>query len=91
LMETVAYTKQRVLIEKGGKPVAALVSVADLQSLESTDSKETAEARRKAAQDWLARANEIRAMLEKDMEDRGLPSAADLLREAREERMNDLP
>ena len=41
LLEEVAHGDQRVLIERRGRPVAALVSVADLEVLEqdSTDSQ----------------------------------------------------
>lgn len=90
LMETVAYTKERVLIERRGKPLAAMVSVADLQRLEALESRDATQARVKAFDDWLAEADRIRAMLKKDLGGRELPSAADLLREAREERMDDL-
>jgi prevent-host-death family protein len=37
LIGSVAYGKERVLIERHGRPVAALVSVDDAQSLEEAD------------------------------------------------------
>jgi prevent-host-death family protein len=37
LLARVAHTGERVIIEKHGKPVAALVNVRDLEKLEQTD------------------------------------------------------
>jgi prevent-host-death family protein len=93
LMETVFYTKQRLIVERRGKPMMALVPVADLARLESMESKEDEQAWLKAFDEWLANAEKIRAKLAEELRATGqtLPSAADLIREAREERLNDLP
>jgi prevent-host-death family protein len=93
LMETVAYTKQRIIVERRGKPMMALVPVADVARLESMDSKEAIQARRQALEDWLVEAEKIRLKIAEELRATGqtLPSAADLIREAREERLNDLP
>lgn len=40
VLNRVAYTGERVLIERNGRPVAALVSVADLRAMESRENAE---------------------------------------------------
>jgi prevent-host-death family protein len=87
LMETVAYTQQRFLVERRGKPMMAWVPAADLAKLEQMENEESSAARRRRLAEWLAEADRLRKTIEEHLDGRELPSAADLLREAREERM----
>lgn len=85
LMETVAYTKQRVLVERRGKPMAAIVSVADLARLETMESEAAQKNRQKEIDEYFAEARKLRAWWLDKLGGQALPPAADLLREAREE------
>jgi prevent-host-death family protein len=87
LVETVAHTKQRFLVERRGKPMAAIVAVADLTRLESLEGIDDIEIRKQELDAWLTEADRIRNMVEAHLQGRALSSAADLLREAREDRM----
>ena len=85
LMETVAYTKQRVLVERRGKPMAAIVSVADLARLETMEDEASQKNRQREIDDYFAEARKLRAWWLDRLGGQVLPSAADLLRDAREE------
>lgn len=91
IMEQVAYTKQRVLVERRGKPMIAIVPAADLARLESMDSDEAVARRKQAMNQWLTDAAALQAKIMADWQGNDRPAAADLIREAREERLNDLP
>jgi len=85
LMEAVAYAKRRFLVERRGKPMMALVTVADLMKLEEIDREEPDRDRQKDLEEWLAEADRIRAWWTERLGGEHLPPAAELLREAREE------
>ena len=61
LMETVAYTKQRVLVERRSKPMAAIVSVADLARLEDMESEAAQTNRQKGLDDFFSEAQKLRS------------------------------
>lgn len=85
IVNRAAYGGERIILLSRGKPRAALVSVEDLQRLESLgeDERELRKARRRA---WL---EEARALREEIMARRGgipLPDSAEELNALREER-----
>jgi prevent-host-death family protein len=86
LVARVAYTGERVIIERRGKPMMALVSMADLKRLEElADDQEAIRRQRMAA---LERA----AALRQEMKQAGifLSDSAELINQLREERDHEL-
>ena len=64
LLDRVVHHGERVAVERYGKPVAALVSSADLQLLEAIENRMDIEAARKALKETGRRSwNEVRAEL----------------------------
>jgi len=85
LMARVAFGHQRIVIERRGKPLAALVSVADLERLEDLDAAgQDLPARMRAA---LQTADEARRSQSEERGGAPLPDSAELIREMREERL----
>jgi prevent-host-death family protein len=88
LVARAAFASTRIIIERRGKPMAALISIDDLRRLEEYERQaDTARERGLAA---LARA---RALRESILAERGgeyLPESAGLIDEMREERDDEL-
>ena len=87
IMARVAYTGQRVVIERKGRPMIALISIADLRHLEALEQQagET-QARRTAA---LAAAAAARARIRTERNGVLLPDSAEILVQLREERLDE--
>jgi len=83
----VLYGKERVLITRKGRPVAALVSTTDLARLEAMEGPESVDARRRAMAEALARIAVLQEQLQAESPDMIWPDPADVLREAREEEL----
>jgi prevent-host-death family protein len=86
LIASVAYTGKRVLVERRGKPMVAIVSIEDLKRLEElAEDKAAIRQQRMAA---LARAAALRQELEKN----GilLSDSVELINQLREERDHEL-
>ena len=86
LVARVAYTGERVIIERRGKPMVAMISIEDLKRLEElAEAKAAIRQQRLAA---LARAAALRQELEKN----GilLSDSAELINQMREERDHEL-
>ena len=88
VMARVAYAGQRVVIERKGRPMMALISIEDLHRLEELE-KEVAStrARREAA---LALAAAARDRIRAERNGIPMPSSAETLNKLREERMHEL-
>jgi len=88
LVTRVAYGGRRIVVERRGRPLAALISVQDLERLEVWErAYDTTQTRQLAA---LARA---RAVREEILAERGgvlLPDSAEMIRSGREERDDEL-
>ena len=88
LMAQVAYARKRVLVERRGKPMMALVSIEDLERLEALeDDKETIRKRRLAA---LEMAAAVRKRISLERNGVPLPDSAEELNRLREERVHEL-
>ena len=88
LLGRVAYARERVVVERKGKPMAALVSIEDLQRLEALEpDAASARARREAA---LALADAAREHILQERHGVPLPDSAETLNTLREERIRDL-
>jgi len=87
LMARVAYRGQRVVVERKGRPMMALVSIEDLRRLEALDEDAgSVRARREAA---LAAATGARARMTAERAGVPLPDSAEVLDQLREERSHD--
>lgn len=88
VMARVAYSGQRVVIERKGRPMVALISIEDLRRLEELErGSALTRARREAA---LALAAAARERIRSERHGVPLPDAADRLNELREERLHEL-
>ncbi len=88
LMAQVAYTRKRVLVERRGKPMMALVSIEDLARLEALeDDKEDRRAQGMAALE-MATASRKRIAIERNGVP--MPDSTELLNQLREERDHEL-
>lgn len=88
LVTRVAYGGHRVLVERRGRSLAALISLADLEKLEAWERQhDAAQARQQEA---LARARAVRAAILAERGGVPLPDSAGLIRAAREERDDEL-
>ncbi len=84
LMARVAYTGQRVVVERKGRPMIALISIEDLRRLETLDQEAgSAYARQEAA---LSVAATARAGIRAERAGIPLPDSAEVLAELREDR-----
>lgn len=87
LMARVAYSGQRLIVERHGRPMMAWISMEDLQHLEALERDvEDVRARRRAAL-TLATASRQRVTVQRG--GKSLPDSADVLNQLREERMDD--
>jgi prevent-host-death family protein len=88
LVARVAFGGSRVIVERRGKPMAAIISLRDLKRLEEFE-RQAGSARARG----LAALEQARALRSAILSERGgqpTPDAADALRELREERTDDL-
>jgi PHD/YefM family antitoxin component YafN of YafNO toxin-antitoxin module len=86
-MARVSYVGQRVVIERKGRPMMALISIADLRRLETLDQAASAtSARRQAA---LALAAAARAAIRVERDGVPLPDSGETLAQLREERAHE--
>ena len=87
VMARVAYQRQRVVIERKGRPMMALISLEDLRRLETLDQAATDTlARRQAA---LAAAAAARAAIRVERDGAPLPDSGETLAQLREERAHE--
>lgn len=77
LIREVVDNERRVVVERAGKPLVVVLSVADYERLT---------AGRRAPSNWLKEADEIRDLIRTDLKDNDLPPAEDIIRAMREER-----
>jgi prevent-host-death family protein len=88
LLGRVAYARERVVVERKGKPMAALVSIEDLRRLEALEpDAASVRARREAA---LAMADVVRQRMLEGRHGVPLPDSAETLNALREERIREL-
>ena len=88
VMARVAYTGQRVVVERKGRPMMALISIEDLHRLEELERGATStHARRVAA---LALAAAARERIRCERNGAPLPDSADTLDKLREERTHEI-
>ncbi len=87
LLARVAYARERVVVERKGKPMAALVSIEDLRRLEALDPD--AGAIRSLREAALALADASRERIRVERGGRLLPDSAELLTVLREERAHE--
>lgn len=88
LMLRVAYGKQRIVIERHGKPMMALISLEDLARLATQD--RIAQANRTEAFDALEEAARFRQRLLAARGGEPLPDSVAIIAEIREERLDEL-
>ena len=88
VMARVAYTGQRVMIERKGRPMMALVSIEDLRRLEELEQGGQSTRMRRAAA--LALATAARARIRAERQGVSVPDSADILERLREERLDEL-
>ncbi len=88
LVARVAFGGARVIVERRGKPMAALISIADLQRLEEYERQ--AQTRRQRGLEALGRASALREAILAERGGEYLPDSAGLLREMRQERDDEL-
>jgi prevent-host-death family protein len=79
-----AYGGERIVLLSRGKPKAAVISFEDLQVLEGL--QEEKKTRRALMENWLAEARALRREILKRREGVPLPDSAEMLRELRKER-----
>lgn len=88
LVTRVAYGGHRVLVERRGRSLAALISLDDLKKLEAWERQHDAVQARQ--QEALVHARAVRAAILAERGGTPLPDSAELIREAREERDDEL-
>ena len=87
VMARVAYQRQRVVIERKGRPMMALISLEDLHRLEALE-RDAGDARmRRAAA--LAAAASARAAMRAERDGVPLPDSGETLAQLREERAHE--
>lgn len=88
LMLRVAYGKQRIVVERHGKPMMVLISLEDYALLQAH--RRDTEASRGEAQAALDEASSFRRRLLAERGGVPMPDSADLIAEIREERLDEL-
>lgn len=88
LVTRVAYGGHRILVERRGRSLAALISLDDLKKLEAWERQHGAVQARQ--QEALVHARAVRAAIIAERDGTPLPDSAELIREAREERDDEL-
>ena len=87
VMARVAYAGQRVVIERKGRPMMALVSIEDLHRLEELEQGSQSTRTGGAA---LALATAARRRIRAERQGVSVPDSADTLERLREERLHEL-
>ena len=77
LMRQVVERQETVIVERAGKPQLVLLSLAEYERLQSTD---------RGSQDWKALVRQSREQARRALAGRALPPPAEVLRQIREER-----
>jgi prevent-host-death family protein len=88
LVAQVGFGGKRVMLERHGKPVAAVVSVDDLRRLEELDRVD--DSRQKRALGALEAARKSSELIFRERNGEYLPDSAEVIREIREERTDEL-
>lgn len=88
LMARVAYSGDRLVVERHGKPMIAWISYDDLQRLEQIEQQGAAQREKRLAA--LALAEQSRRRIASQRDNTPLPDSADVLNTLREGRINDL-
>ena len=88
VMARVAYQRQRIVIERKGRPMMALIGVEDLRRLEALE-QGTAETGRDERRHWQQRLP--RAAIQRSGGGIPLPDSGDTLAQLREERADEPP
>jgi prevent-host-death family protein len=88
LLARVAFGGSRIIVERRGKPMAALISIEDLQRLETLE-RECGAARERGLA-ALEKARGARRRMAEHQTSQPSVDAGDLIREVREERMDEL-
>ena len=88
LVARVAFGGARVIVERRGKPMAALISMHDLQRLEELEGQLGSARERGLAA--IERARALREAILADRRGEPLPDSAEMIREIREDRTDDL-
>jgi prevent-host-death family protein len=88
LINRVAYGGSRVVVERRGRPLAALISIEDLARLEAWERAHNAARVRQAA--VLAQARAARAAILAERGGTVLPDAAEVIRSTRAQRDDEL-
>jgi prevent-host-death family protein len=82
ILAQIRYTGERVIIERRGKPVAAVISIEELEQL-GPPKRRRSRAERRAT---LARAAALRNLISIERKGKPLPNSVEVIRQIREER-----
>lgn len=88
LVAKVGFGGKRVMLQRHGKPVAAVVSIEDLRRLEELEQVD--DSRRKRALAALEAARRSSELIFRERNGEYLPDSAEVIREIREERTDEL-
>ena len=88
LMARVAYTGERLVVERHGKPMIAWISYEELQRFEQLEHQDSRQRERRVAA--LAQAQESRRRIAEERSNVVLPDSSDVLNTLREGRIDDL-
>lgn len=88
LMAKVAYSGQRVLVERRGKPMMAWISIDDLHRLETLERQD--DSRKTVRLEALAQATAARRRIRLERSGELLPASADILATLRNERIDEI-
>ncbi len=88
LMARVAYSGERLVVERHGKPMVAWISYDDLRRLEQLEQQGAALQERRLA--GLKLAKQSRRRIADERANELLPDSADILNSLREQRIDDL-
>lgn len=88
LMARVAYSGERLVVERHGKPMIAWISYADLLRFEQLERRDAGQRERQIAA--LAQAQISRSRIAEERRHVELPDSSDVLNRLREERVDDL-
>lgn len=75
LMQSVINDQNPVIVEKSGKPQVVILSVDHYQKLQQDKSNR-----------WLSQLEDTHALIEQELDGKALPDAAEIIRQMREDR-----
>lgn len=90
IIAKIRYSGERFVIERRGVPVAAVVSMQDLDSLQAANAARRAPRTAEERMAALGRAAAVRRLILAQRKGKPLPSSAEMIRQLREERTRDL-